>query len=651
MLNKQFKHLLSPYRILDVEIRNRFVSLAHVPAHSKDGMPKRSGSDYWVERAKGGAGLIVIESQAAHPKGQMWHGFVLAYDKRTIPEYREMNKRVHDQGAKIFGQLTHAGHTTVARPPQLLHAPTQMPEPSCRYNTKEMEIDDIKDVIKYFGLSAATQREAGFDGLEIKVGHDGLLRSFASPFFNRRQDEYGGCFENRLRITREVMQEMRKMVGHDYPIGVRLCLDEYTPFGYSLDYGIKLAKTMEEYGFDYINTDAGSFSSFYMEIPPMAIPLGFAIYLSAELKKAVSIPVVAFGRINDPIQAETILAEGNADLIGMCRQLICDPETPIKTMEGRLDDIRHCIACNDGCIYQSINGLRVRCIQNPAASREAEFGIGTLKPAEIRKKIMVIGGGVSGMKAAEIAAARGHEVVLYEKDKILGGQINLAERLPYRSEIEEVSRYLKIQMERLGVQIRLNTKVSLKEVEAEAPDVVLAATGSTAVKADIRGMENTTINIIDVRRALAHPEEIGNQVLVYDTNGHWQAAGMCEYAQKLGSHVICVTPHSELGIDLEGSSKWLLLKRLYDSGFEIYENHRLDSIDKDEVIIEQTYNHKKMPLKGVDTLILAGHSVSDNQLYLELKKKRDNVYAIGDCVAPRMIEQVIFESEELAREL
>lgn len=646
-----FKHLFTPFKIGNVEIKNRFVFLPHWPGYSRDGLPTETTMRYYAERAKGGAGLVIIESLAAHPKGQMAPGYILAYEKKSVPYMRQLTDMVHDNGAKVFGQLTHQGHTTLMKPPQLLFAPTQMPEPSSRYNTKEMEIEDIKDVIDYFALSAAMQRESGFDGIELKIAHDGLLRSFASPFFNQRNDEYGGSYENRLRMLLELIQAVRKAVGDDYPIGIRLCLDEFTPWGYSLDYGVELAKTFEKAGVDYINSDAGTFSSFYMEIPPMVIPLGFSTYMSAELKKTIKIPVIAFGRVNDPIQAETILAEGCADFIGMCRQLVCDPETPNKAYEGRLDDIRHCIACNDGCIYQVMQEKPLHCIQNPGAGREKELGIGTMKPVPDKKNIMIIGGGVAGMKAAEIAAVRGHKVKLYEKSDKLGGQLILAEKLPYRIEVAEVTRYLRLQLERLKVNIEFNKEVNIADVDAENPDIVIVATGSIPHIPNIDGSEGSMINVINVRQVLTNPELIGKRVVVLDKNGHWQGGGICEYVLGLGAETYAVTPEWYVGIDLEPGNNYMLHKRLFENGINIFVNHELHSLDKKDVVIENTFNHKTQTINDVDTLIFAGMSKSDNQLYTRLKKSHPNVYAVGDCVAPRLIEQVIFESEQLCREI
>ncbi|WP_443716499.1 oxidoreductase [Ruminococcus bromii] len=539
----------------------------------------------------------------------------------------------------------------MAAPPLLLYAPVQMPEPYCHYNTKELEIDEIQDIVKYFGISAETQREAGFDGVEIKVGHDGLLRSFVSPHFNTRSDEYGGSYENRLRIIREIVQEIRKKTSDDFPIGVRLCLDEFTPFGYSLDYGVKLAKSMQEMGLDYISTDAGTFSSFYMEIPPMVIPLGFSVYMCAELRKVVDIPLIAFGRINDPVQAESILEGGYADFIGMARQLICDPETPNKTMEGRLDDIRHCIACNDGCLYQAAKQQPIRCIQNPGAGREAEYGIGTLDQAERVKKVTVIGGGIAGMKAAEICAKRGHKVTLYEKSGILGGQINLAAKIPYRAEVEEVARYIRLQLEEQNVEIHLNTEMTLEMLQGIDADEIIIATGSHPYIPEYVGVDETNITILSVREALVSPERIGDVVVVFDNNGHWQGAGACEYAQAIGAKVHCVTSDFQLGIEMQSTNVPLLHQRLFENGMTLHASSSIIALENNAVVIKHNFSEEISRITDVDTMIVADRSCSDNELYLQAKAKGLKVYSIGDCAAPRMVEQIIFEAETLARTL
>ena len=650
----EFKHLLSPFTIKGVTFKNRFIFLPHHTGYAIDegyhanGLFSDRNVRHYVERAKGGAAAVTV-SQNVDPDSQMSFQYVLGYEKRNEENFRRLAEEAHKYGCKVITQLNHGGHTTLLNPPQLLVAPTQMNEPYCHFNTKELEISDMMRIKEYYINSAAWQKELGWDAVKLKIAHDGLLRTFVSPFFNRREDKYGGSFENRMRYPLEIIAGIREAVGEDYPIGIRLCVDEFTWYGYSLEYGMKIAKALEEGGVDYISTDAGTFSSWYMQIPPSPLPLGFAVYESAELKKNVNIPVFAFGRINDPVQAETILAEGNADFIGMCRQLLCDPETPNKTMEGRLDDIRHCIGCNEACV--GVDGIYVECIQNPGVGREKHFGIGTLEPAEEKKDIMVVGAGVAGLKVAELTAKRGHHVTVYEKAKKAGGQILLAEKIPYRNEMEEIYRYLKLQLKQLGVEIHYQTEVDEALVSKVNPQVVVVATGSSPLPAEYEGMDESGITVMTVREAMENVERIGNKVILFDDIGSWQGGGVADYCTALGAEVTIVCSGASVGSDIESGQAYLLTKRLYENGAEIIANHVIHSLEGNDVVIENTYNHKLQKLHGFDTLLVAGQSRSENTLYKQLKEKRKEVYFAGDCVAPRGVEQAIFEAEILAREI
>ena len=651
-VNGDFKNLLSPFKIKGLALKNRIIFLPHHTGYAVDegylanGLFCDRNVRHYVDRAKGGAAAVVV-SQNVDPNSQMSFRYVLGYEQRNRDNFLRLAEECHAYGCKVITQLNHGGHTTLLNPPQLLIAPTQMNEPYCHFNTKEIELDDMAYIKDYYIKSAAWQKELGWDGVELKIAHDGLLRTFVSPYFNQRTDQYGGSFENRMRYPLEIIAGIREAVGDDYPIGIRLCVDEFTGYGYSLEYGMQVARALEKGGVDYLSTDAGTFSSWYMQIPPSPLPLGWAVYQSAELKKNVSIPVIAFGRINDPVQAETILQENSADLIGMCRQLICDPETPNKTAEGRLDDIRHCIACNEACV--GVDGIYVECIQNPAAGREKHFGIGTLQPAAEKKNIMVIGAGVAGLKYAEIAAKRGHSVEVYEKTNTVGGQVLLAEKIPYRIETSEVYRYLKIQLQEAGVPIHYNYAVDVATVERINPDVVVVATGSTPIIPDYEGLKTTKIAVLDVREAMRDICKIGSHVLVYDDIGFWQGAGVADYCTAVGVKVTIATPGADVAGDIESGQAYLLRKRLHKYGVQFLCNHTLTGFGEDSVVFENAYNHKRKILKGIDTVLIAGQCKSDNEIYKALKGKRPHVYAVGDCVAPRAIEQAIFEAENLAR--
>jgi 2,4-dienoyl-CoA reductase-like NADH-dependent reductase (Old Yellow Enzyme family) len=641
---QNFRHLFSPHLIGNVEIINRFVFQPHHPAHGgTDVIPTEQMMNYYIERAKGGTGLIVVEAMAVHPTGQICpqvNPCVLASDRRIIPLFKAMTSKIHQYGTKVFGQLTHCGPNVKQKPMQISYAASAKPEPGSRDVPKEIEIEEIHEITKNFGISAAVLREAGYDGVELKFAHDGIMRTFVSDYSNERTDEYGGSYENKTRFFREIMSEIRSRAGDDFPVGARLLLDEFSRTGWSLDYSKKLAKTCEENGINYINGDSGGFYDGSMQVFPMCVPLGAGVYMASEVKKEVKIPVVAFGRINDPVLCEMILEEGHADFVGMCRQLLCDPETANKAKEGRLDDIRHCIACNDGCMLRIEQTISIRCIQNPAGGREKELGIGTLSTVDRPKNIMVIGGGVAGMKFAETASMRGHRVTIYEKTNRLGGQVNIAEKIPFRIEIAEVPRYLKLQVEKYRIPVVLETEIDAAQVESIAPDIVVLATGSYPYIRKIPGSDKTEIKILDVNTALLKPELIGNDVVVFDNNGHIKGSGIAEFALALGANVYCVTPYGQIGLDFDSNTITHLKRRVYgyDNFKGVIPEFEIRELGRNSISFYHVLNTRiERQISGIDTLILAEYNLPDNALYKELKTKRTEVYAIGDCVRNRVI--------------
>ena len=651
-MQENYTLLFTPGKIGPLSLRNRVVFLPHYPAFpSYNGIASERYIDYYRERAKGGAALLITESYAVHPSGKTASHNLEAWDSRVLPGYRKLSGEVHKYGAKMFVQLSHGGHTTLMKPPQLLLAPSQMSEPNYHYNTKEMEPEDIEETIEGFARSARLVREGGFDGVEIKgSAHDGLLRSFISPYFNRRADEYGGSFENRMRLPLEVVHAVREAVGADFVFGVRICMDEFTPWGYGPEEGKRIVEAFVQTGeIDYISSDAGCFSSFYMEVPPMCIPPGFAEYLSVEIKKATDLPVIAFGRINDPVQADRILENGSADFIGMARELICDPEFANKAMDGREEEIRHCVACQDGCIYQVMQDKPIRCIQNPAVGREAEYGIGSMEAAAEAKVVVVVGGGPAGLKAAETAAIRGHRVALYEREEELGGQVNIAARIPCREEIKEVIRHLAVRVERLGVEVHLGEELTAEAIEGMENEVVVIATGSYPASGEVPGLEEG--NVVSVWDVLLDRVETGEHVVVYDSTRRWPGLGTAEYLAERGRRVEVVTPAMYVGQQLEPSNISLAYGRIMEKGVRLRPHTELLRIEKTAVTTFNVYTREEERVEGVDTVVMSVGNVSRRELYNTLKGRVKELYCVGDAVAPRLIEQAIYEAENIGRKL
>jgi 2,4-dienoyl-CoA reductase-like NADH-dependent reductase (Old Yellow Enzyme family)/thioredoxin reductase len=651
----KFDRLFSEFRIRDLELRNRIVFLPHYTAFAEvTSLPSETETYYYTERAKGGVGLIVTGNYAVSPLGQMHRTFINASDKRCIPEFTRTTQNCHTYGAKIIGQLSHAGATKTEQPRGNCLAPSQVVEKSTSTYTTTITKEEIGQAVHEFETASATLVESGFDGVEVKVAHDGLLRIFVSPYYNHRTDEYGGSFENKMRIIHEVFSAIRRTIPPEKVLGVRLSLDEFEDDGFTLETGVQIGAYMAKHKLvDYISCDAGTWNTFIMQIPPMTIPLGFAEYMAAAVKKHVDIPVIAFGRINDPVQAEQILENGSADLVGMARQLLCDPETANKSKAGAIDDIRKCIGCEEGCIGQVFIFQPIKCIQNPAAGREKDLGLGTLVPAQKRKKLVIVGGGVAGLKCAEIAARRGHSVVLYEKAEKLGGQVNILKNIPFRNEFTEVTRYLEYQVRHLpGVEVKLSREADEAAVRAEKPDALVVATGAVSfLPPHVKSRKAVT-----PWQILDGSVEPGKRVVVYDPLSFNEGVGIVEYLFDTfeGVRVHYITPQYDIAMNCKNENKDIMLRKLLRRNLKITPHTALVSAEKEKLTLVTVFTEKKssIPDSAFDTLVWAGSMKSVDELYWRFQQERSfEVHRLGDAKAPSCVEIAIRDAELLARSL
>ena len=371
----QYQYLFTPIRIGQSVISNRVVFAAHLTNLAEDNMPGPRLSAYYAERARGGCGLIITEEQSVHPSDWAYQPLVHGFDPRVVPHYRRMTRAVHEYGTRIFAQLNHNGmqaSSIYSRRPVL--GPSPMVDPIHREMCKEIEQEEIAEIVRGYALVARHVRDGGFDGAELQSSHSSLMRQFFSPYFNRRTDEYGGSVENRMRFALEVIAAVRAEVGRDFTLGIRLCGDELIPAGLTLDDVREIARCLEATGqLDFINTSIGEFHNLYMVEGSMHTPPGYQLFVSAGIREAVKLPVFCTGRIKDPVQAERILREGLADMVDVVRGQICDPEFTRKAREGRTEAIRLCISCNQYCIGRMGLNLSLGCIQTPATGNELRF--------------------------------------------------------------------------------------------------------------------------------------------------------------------------------------------------------------------------------------------------------------------------------------
>lgn len=646
----QFNYLFTPLSIGNVAIKNRIFFPPHTTYFTEsDGLPNERLADYHAERAKGGVGLIITESVVVHPSGRARATTICGFDQACIPGFKLICTKVHEYGAKIFGQLSHRGremNSIHTRRP--LWGPSPIPSRVSGEIPHEMTREEIQEMIQGFAQAAFNLKEAGYDGVELHGAHGYLLAQFMSTLSNQRRDEYGGSLENRLRFPIQAVQAVRDAVGPDMAIGIRLSGDELVPGGLTLQDMLEITPKLEETGmFDYLSVSIGNYNTHYIMIGDMSIPLGAAVYLAANIKEVVELPVFTVLRIKDPHQAEKILADGQADMVGMCRALITDPELPRKSKEGRFDEIRNCIACNQECRTHRI-GRMISCVQNPAVGFEKTLGAGTFRPASPKKEVVVIGGGPAGMEAAIVAASRGHHVTLYEKKSQLGGQVNIACKIPTRNEFGDITRYQERQIVRFGVKVVLEREVNPEMIQSENPDVVIVASGSEPLRPALKGADLPhAINVWDV---LQESVEVGKNVVVVDGGeSFWPCCGAADFLLEKGHKVEIISFRNFIGFNIPSESLPLLYQRLLSKGGILTPQHNVIEILEDSVIISHIRTSETRHVQNVDTVVLAAGNKARDNIYSELKGQVKVLYAVGDCVAPRKVQDAIREGHMAGR--
>jgi mycofactocin system FadH/OYE family oxidoreductase 2 len=629
---------------------------AHVKLFTSGGVDSQRNLDYQLARAKGGAGLLITGNRVVHPASTTGFPRISWAFLHGAPEVnRRLTDAVHEHGAAIFEQLNHFGLNASSDSADDLRAllgPSAVKSPAYGETPKAMEHEDIREVVEWWGHSAELSREGGFDGTEVHISHSYLLHQFLSPLYNKRTDEYGGSFENRIRLSREVIDEVRRRVGPDFVVGVRISLSDFIPGGLEVEDAVRVAQELEATGrIDYVNVTAAGYHNIFMAIQPSDTPDGYLVDLTAAVKAAVrDLPVFTVGGIKDPALAEEIIASGKADMVAMTRAQIADPEFANKVREGRESEIYHCIRGNQGCISRVFKGLPISCTINPATGRERRLG--STQPADASRRFLVAGGGPAGMKAAETLAKRGHSVVLVEREDRLGGQIVLILKTPGREEFSWITRDLEAQMRAHGVEIKLGTEATPSLVSELAPDEVIVATGAVPTRSGfssvaplvetLPGVEQD--NVFTVWDVLLGTSPVGERVVVLDDDGSRYAAGTAEVLLDRGAGVEVVSrwnalfPFTVTTLDMP-----ILYNRLLGKGLTYRLNSWAKAIEGDRVTVYNLYTSVEEAIEGVDAIVLATGPKANEDLYLALKDEVESLHRIGDCVAPRKLDHAIYE--------
>ena len=647
MSKEQFKWLFTPGKIGKLEIKNRVCNACHTVNYAEfSGEMNQRYIDYVEERAKNGVGLLFTEgSNVDGIRGKDVVRQSALHLDEFIPQLHKMADAAHKYGAKIGMQIVHPGRQGDTKwTGYPTEAPSPIPCPIMQNPPEEMTVERIREVVKLFGEAALRLKKATFDIAEIHAAHGYLVNEFMSPYSNKRTDQYGGSFENRARFALEVIKEVREQVGPDFTVGIRISGDEFVEGGLTLEDQKEFAKAFEAAGVDYIHVTAGVYAipGVKMIVQPMELPLAVLQGLAAGIREVVNIPVIQVGRVNDPVLAEQMLESGSADFIAMNRALIADPEMLTKTAEGRLDDIRKCVACNQGCIDRMFSNLDASCTINPATGREREY---VIKPAEKKKKVMVIGGGPAGLECARVAALRGHNVSIYDERSELGGMNLYAKKLPGRDEFGGVSRYLSQQVEKLGVKINLGQRVTPETVKGAKPDAVIVATGATFAVPFIKGARAANGGLADnvlTPLEVLDGAPVGDKVVVYGANTIGLEVACLLKEQ--GKQVTVVERSAGPVEDMYGFIAWygVVLPKVQELGIEIKVQQLVKEILPGEVVLDQAgliapdQNRTATVIVveerlSADTVVLAVGREPNNSLLNELIGLAPEVYPIGDC--------------------
>lgn len=648
-----FTHLFTPLRVGAKETRNRLLITAHVPGLAENGVPGDRYIAYHRARARGGAGLQITGCTGIHATGALDAARGLAnLDERIVGGYRNLARAVHAEGGLILAQLGHSAATVDNADAGLpLWAPSPIASELVKQVPHEMTAAEIGEIVGAYGAAALRVRDGDMDGVEILGAFGFLVAAFLSPLTNQRTDDYGGSLDNRLRFAREVCASVRASAGHDLIVGMRIPGDERVPGGLSGEDMQEISQRLAATGhLDYLNVIAGTNMSRLQRVEhwgPTPAPHGLFVDLAAAIKQAVDIPVFTTGRITEPELAEQILREGQADMVGMTRAHIADPDIARKIAAGRRDDIRPCVGANV-CISRAVAGKPVRCFYNPDTAREHDWG--AAQPAASPKRVAVIGGGPAGLEAARVAAERGHQVSLYEAHETLGGQLSLWAKTPLVGEFRKSVAWYEAQLRTLQVRVHTSSPMSDAEMQGLDVDDIIVATGSRpSPLPDIYGQEGSSIRCINPYEAIDRPPSDAAHVLLVDEGGQRAGLAAAELLCEQIPRLTIATGDAAVAHAIDAMVQTPIYKHLLRHNVQFAPNVCLERFDGSTAIFRNIYSKAEHPIENVDVAVLwLGNQVVDGLARVEARPGV-RVHFVGDCVAPRSVVMATSEGAMAAR--